>query len=306
MLCLSLLLPTSLYAFPTQNVRIVTNLPVGSAPDIFVRKLSTRLESHWKVPVIVENRPGGAGLVALDYFLRLPNDGHNIMFGDFGFWITTPILYDKEQLYQQMRPLTIAIKNPWVIVVPTNIKTLNDLKAKLQENPRFGSWGVGSGGHMCGQELSALFQIQTTHIPYKEYGNWFTDTSNGLLSFGCTSIGSSESWVSAGKLNLIATATNQRLTFNPNLQTIKEITGKHFETGEAWLAFATHVKVDDSKAIKLEQDLRTLTKSPEILSVIESIKSWPVVTTSSEMTKQRQSTLEQHQVLIKKFNITVN
>ena len=64
--------------YPNKPVKIVTNLPVGSAPDVFVRKLSQMLETHWKVPVTIENKPGGAGLVALEQYLRTPPNGHKI------------------------------------------------------------------------------------------------------------------------------------------------------------------------------------------------------------------------------------
>lgn len=306
MLWMGLMLGNLAQAFPTQPVKIITNLPAGSAPDIFARKLSGLLESHWKVPVLVENRPGGAGLVALHYFLRTPNDGHHIFFGDFGFWITMPLLYDKEHLFQQMRPLTVAYNSPWIIVAPPSVKNLADLRQKLRDNPKFGSWGVGSGGHVCGQELSALLKIPTTHVPYKEFGTWFTDTSNGLMSFGCTSVGSSESWIISGKLNYIATAANQRLSSFPNVPTLKELTGHHFESGEAWLAFSTHLKTDDARATKLEQDLRALSRSPEMLAMVQSIKGWPVSSTSAEMQRLRTITLDQYRVLIKKYNITIN
>jgi len=303
--CLALIFASYANAFPTQPVKIVTNLPVGSGPDVFVRKLGQLLELQWKVPVSIENKPGASGLIALDQYLKTPNNGHTIFYGDFGVFVTTPILFDKENLIQQIRALTIAYNSAWMIVTPSNIRNLQELQTALRQNPWFGSWGIGSGGHLCGQELSAVLKVSSTHVPYKEYGPWFVDTSNGLLAFGCTSVGSSESYFKSGKFNYVATTANQRDPAYPMVPTVKELTGHHFEAGEVFSAFYTHRSTSDSTAQQLENDLRKTIQSTEMVELVKTLRGYPVSNTSQEMTKLRDFKLKEYKQLIKKYNITV-
>jgi hypothetical protein len=304
--CLVLVFASYANAFPTQPVKIITNLPVGSAPDVFVRKLSQVLEAQWKVPVSVENKPGASGLIALDQYLKTPNNGHTIFYGDFGVFVTTPVLFDKENLIQQMRALTIGYNTAWVIVTPANIRNLQELQTALRQNPRFGSWGIGSGGHFCGQELSAVLQVPVTHVPYKDHGPWFVDTSNGLLAFGCTSVGSSEAYFKSGKFNYVAMAANQRDAAYPMVPTVKELTGHHFETGEVFSAFYAHRSTPDSTAQQLETDLRKAIQSTEMVELVKTLRGLPMSNTNQEMTKLRDLKVKEYKQLIKKYNITVD
>lgn len=298
--------PHDAQAFPDRPVTIVTNLSVGSGPDVFVRRLSLLLEAHWKVPVLVENKPGAAGIIALEHFLKMPPNGHYIFYGDNGIFVTTPILYNKENLIQRIQPLTIAYNSAWMIITPPDVKNFNDLKTKLRKNPKFGSWNVGSGGHLCGQELSALINVNATHVPYREHGTWFVDTVNGLMSFGCTSVGSSESYHRAGKLNYVATTAAQRDPAFPDVPTLRELTGRPFETGEVFSAFYTHTELDRQKASKLENDLRTFIQHPDIVNVVRTLRGMPASNNSAEMARLRNERVEQYKKIIKKYNITID
>lgn len=292
--------------YPSRPVKIVTNLPVGSGPDIFVRKLSQMLEATWKVPVTIDNKPGAAGLVALEQYLRNPANGYTVFYGDFGVFVTTPILYDKEHLIQQLKPVTVGYNSAWMIVTPASIRNFNDLKIKLSETPKFGSWGVGSGGHLCGQELSSVLQTTTIHVPYKDHGPWFADTSNGLLSFGCTSVGSSESYYRSGKFNYVATTANKRDPAYPDVPTVKELTGHTFEAGEVFSAFYIHAGVDDQISKKIERDLRAAIQHKDMVDLVKTLRGYPVSNSSEEMNKLRNDKVTEYKKLIKKYNISIN
>lgn len=298
-------LTASANTYPNHPVRIITNLPIGSAPDVFVRKLSQMLENHWQVPVVVDNRPGAAGLIALEQYLRQPANGHTIFYGDFGVFVTTPILYDKENLIQQLRAVTIGYNSVWMIVAPATIKNFKELTTKLAETPRFGSPGIGSPGHLCGQEISALLQISTTHVPYKDFSPWFIDTSNGLLTFGCTSVGSSESYFRTGKFNYVATTADYRDPAFPEVPTVRELTGQKFNTGEVFSAFYIHSQTDNTVANKLEKDLQTFIKHKDMVELVKSLRGYPISNSSAEMTRLRDHKVAEYKKLIKKYNITV-
>ena len=292
--------------FPSKPIRIITNLPVGSAPDVFVRKVANELEKKYSAGVVVENKPGGAGIIAIEHYLSLPADGYSILYADFGAVVAMPILYNREHLIEQLRTLTNSYVTRWIVVAPAKIKTIDDLRNALKENPRFGSWGVGSGGHLCGQEVSAMLGVQTDHIPYKEQGIWFIDIINGVLPFGCTSIGSSQSYQKSGRMSYIATTGSQRDVLYPNLPTIKELTNHVFQTGEVWAPFFVNKKINPVIADKLEKDLRTVIESDLLKEQAKVLGATAWAPSGPEMSREIEKETKIYKTLIKKFNITVN
>lgn len=292
--------------FPTKAIKIITNLPVGSAPDVYVRKVAVELESKVRQPVVVENKPGGAGLVALEHYLLQPADGHTLFFGDFGIFVVTPNLYNKDLLFGRIKPLTIGYIGRWIIVTPPNITNLAQLKQELRKNPNYGSWAVGSGGHICGAELTQLLGVNAQHVPYKEQTQWLADTSAGVFPFGCSSVGSTESLHKAGKLNYLAVADNRRDIYYPSLPTIKELTGYHFQAGEVWSAFYIHSSTDTEKAKLIENTLRDINRSHQIVNQVKNLKGFSADNSSREMEQLRKNNIDLYNTLLKKYNISVN
>lgn len=291
--------------FPTRPVKIVTNLPVGASPDVYARKMAQELEKKWGQPVIVENKPGGGGLVSLEYFLSQPADGHTIYFGDFGIFVSVPILYNKDYLFNQIKPSTVGFFTHWILITPPHITTLDQLKQELKKNPTYGSWGVGSGGHLCGAEISTVLGIETQHVTYKEISVWLTDIANGTLPFGCSSIGTTESFYKAGKLNYLAVADTKRDRYYPSLPTISELTGHSFQTGEIWSAFYVNVKTDVRKTKIIEEAIREANRSTQMIDVVTNLKGVPSDNSSKEMGQVRKKSIDTYRRLIKKYNITI-
>jgi len=304
----SLALNFTVYAkedFPNKPIKIITNLPVGSAPDVYVRKLAAELELKIQQPVIVDNKPGGSGLVAFDYYLSQPADGHTLFFGDFGVFVITPILHKKDALISQIKPLTIGYFARWIIVTPPNITSLGQLKQELKKNPNYGSWAVGSGGHICGAELAQLLGVDAQHVPYRDQNQWLADTSAGVFPFGCSSVGSTESLYKSGKLNYLAVADNHKDPYYTSLPTLKELTGHHFQTGEVWAAFYIHNSVDSSKSLVIENAIREINRSPHMVNQIKNLKALPADISSKELEQLRKNNIDVYKILLKKYDINI-
>jgi tripartite-type tricarboxylate transporter receptor subunit TctC len=292
--------------FPSKPIKIITNLPIGSGPEVFVRKVANELEKKYSIAVTVENKPGGAGIIAIEHYLSLPADGHSILYTDFGAVVAMPILYNREHQIEQLRALTNTYVTRWIIVAPSKIKTIDDLRNALKESPRYGSWGVGSGGHLCGQEISTILGIKTDHVPYKDQGVWYVDMMNGILPFGCTSIGSSQSYQKSGKMSYIATTGMQRDILYPDLPTIKELTNHVFQTGEVWSPLFVNKKVNSIIADKLEKDLRDIIDSDGLKEQAKVLGAAVWAPSGIEMSQEIEKKTKVYKTLIKKYNITVN
>ena len=294
-------------AFPSKTVKIVTNLPVASAPDIIVRKMSKHLTDKWNVPVIIENKPGGGGVVALEYYLNnLYSDNHAILMLDSGAHTTMPLLYHKEKEINQLKLIWPQYAKYWAVVTPSSIKNWKDLQLSANNNTFYGSWGVGSMGHMCGAEIAQILKINDEHVGYRELGLLFGDLANHLLSYSCSTIGSSEQYVKSGKLNLVAITAPARDPEYPNIPTLKELTGQDFKVEGGYVVFFTHINTSKDTKNKLAQAIREVLERPDVSN---SIKSMARGTTWSGTAEQfeinRQQTILTYRELITKFGITV-
>jgi tripartite-type tricarboxylate transporter receptor subunit TctC len=299
----TLALAASVHAQP---VRIVTNIPVGSAPDTVARKLADVLSTKWKTTVIVENRTGAAGVIALEYYLSEPADGSTILMLDSGAWSTMPILYNKEDKLARLAPLTPLYSNDWVVVANNKIRTLDELRAAVRAKPFYGSWGIGSAGHLCGIEVARVLGVPATHVPYKEYGQWFADIVNGEVPFSCSSIGSTEQYRNSGKLNWLALTSDRRDAGFTDLPTTREYFGPTFYMSGGYITFFIHDAAPSTKIRMMRNDIAQTMRGPDMREATQAVrgKVWPG--TTDEFTQFISKTIEYNRSLIKKYDIRVN
>ena len=249
--------------FPSRDVKIITSLPAGSGPDILLRTITNQLSAKWKTTVVTENKPGGAGAIGLLAYNKEMPDGYAIYYSDSSVMISYPTLYNNQEIIKNIKPLTPVTQN---------------------YNPIFGSWGVGSAGHMLGLEVSDFLNIKPTHVPYREYGQWYTDTSSGSLSFGFSTIASSTAMEQAGKIKYFAYAGPTRHPDFPNVPTLRELTKHQFGYTTAWVAFFINKNVPQEIVTKLSQDLVDVMTNNTVKLQLKKLKynPWQVSTTEFE------------------------
>lgn len=268
--------------YPTKTVKIVMGLPVGSAPDTVARKMAVQLSKQWNVSVVVENRPGASGIVGLDYFVKEPADGHTIYFADWSQVIHGPLFHKRLELLDKITPVSGVYTLSVVIVGPRNKNTLVALNDALKSKPQFGSWGVGSWGHLCGAEIAGKLKVDAEHIAYKDFGPWFTDISNSELSFSCISFGSSESYEKGKRISYIAVATNTRDPAFPEVPTVKEVLGFSLDTQRAWLAMYVHSNTNNQLVQKISTDIKTALQDSQVRATISQVHGQPWMISNQE------------------------
>ena len=289
-----------------QPVKIVSNLPVGSAPDTMARKLAEIVGAKLNMPIVIDNRPGAAGVVALEYYLNEPADGNTILMLDGGAWSTMPILFNKEDKFARLQTLTPLYSNDWVLIANSRIKTLDDLRAAIKAKPFYGSWGVGSAGHFCGIEVARVLGVTVTHIPYKEYGQWFADVANGELAYSCSSIGSTEQYRNSGKLNWLALTSPERDSGFPTVPTAREFLGSKFQMNSAFIAFFIHNDAPSSKVKLIQSEFARALQTPEMRDALKFVRGKSWTGTHDEFDRFILKTITDNRQLIKQADIRVN
>jgi tripartite-type tricarboxylate transporter receptor subunit TctC len=230
-------------AYPAKPVRIVVPSSAGGATDTFARALAPRLAQAWGQPVVIENRPGANQIIGSETVSKSAPDGYTLLVSEASSFVMNPHLY-KKLPYDALRgftPITALVRFPWVLAVHPSVpaNTFRELVALAKAQPgklSYGSFGLGSSGHISVDYLKRLLELDIVHVPYKGGGPAVADLLAGQISMIMVTPLLVEPHARAGKLKLIAAATAKRIERLPDLPTIAESGVPGYEAG-TWLAF---------------------------------------------------------------------
>lgn len=218
--------------YPAKPVTIFTAFAPGSGPDAVLRIVGEKLGKAWNQRVLVENRPGGGGFIAIDAVKGKPADGYTLLQLDSEHLAALPHLYKSRgfETLKTFEPVAILFRTPFMLAVAADSKwkTVADVVAAAKAEPgkvTYGSWGVGSPGHLGGEELQMRTGTEMQHVPYREVSQLFTSVGAGDVSWSFGSIPSSQGAFKAGKIRYLAVAAPKRLAQMPEVPTMAEAGG---------------------------------------------------------------------------------
>jgi len=180
-------------------------------------------------------------------------------------------LYNKPEVLADIEPLTSQNMASMMLIVSPKIKDFADLKDKYKKNPVFASGGNGSPMHLEGLELSSLLKIEGTHVPYKEIGAMWVDTSNGLVPFTFATIGSSQQLEAGGKLKYLAYTSEFRHPDYLHVPTLNELTGQNRNSIRAWVVFYIKKAAPSDVKAKLAKDIGDVMQTAEMQTMLKTM-----------------------------------
>lgn len=215
--------------YPSRPVTIIVPFPPGGSSDIVMRIASQKASESLKQPIIIENRPGGAGNVAAVTIKHATPDGYLLMMGHTGTHAINPTLYtnlnfDPVKDFQPIVPL-ISFNNILLVPEGSPVKSVKDLVALAKSKPEglsYASQGVGTGGHLLGVLLAKHAGIKLLHVPYRGIAPAAVDAVAGRVDMLFSSYLSSASYIEGGKLRMVAIAGSERHPGIPNVPTMAE------------------------------------------------------------------------------------
>jgi tripartite-type tricarboxylate transporter receptor subunit TctC len=226
--------------YPTRPVRIVVALSAGSQTDILARMLARSLSDQWHQPVIVDNRPGGAGGIAGGILVNSAPDGHTLMMYSDGHAVNAalnPELLPFDTLRDIARVSKVASSPSILVVAPTlGPKSVKELVALGRSKPTrltFGSAGIGGGLHFSSELFCAAAGFQAVHVPYKGTPEALADTMTRRVDFMFSSPGPALPLLKSGRILALAVSTSHRSAVLPDVPTVAESGMPGFEY-ELW------------------------------------------------------------------------
>jgi tripartite-type tricarboxylate transporter receptor subunit TctC len=300
-------------SFPTKPVTIVTAFPAGSGPDAVLRQVSEKLSKLWGQPVLINNKPGGGGFIAIEASQRAPADGNTLIQLDSEHLAALPLLY-KAKGYVTLNnfdPVAPLFRTPFFVAVPTDSKWQNmkDLIAAAKAAPgkvNYGSWGIGSPGHLGAEQLELLSGIEMTHVAYREMSQLFTSIGSSELQWSFGSLPSSQGIYKAGKLRYIAVAAAKRVTQMPSVPTMAESGGPAgFEVNSFVSLLAPKGIAADVKA-KIHADVLKVLADPEVKAKFDTFAFETITWTPEQIRSNAQAKGKIYEELVRRKNISLD
>ena len=252
--------------YPNQLVRIVVPFSAGSQSDILARAYADKLQQRWKQDVIVENRPGLAGVASV---AKAPNDGYTLVMVSNGHTVigllNTALTFDP---VKDFTPVAHIATIPGIMVVPPDggPKTVADLIARAKGNPgslNYASAGLGSASSIGAELLKSIAGIDLVHVPFRGLPDAQTSVMRGDSVLFMTFFSAGGDLVQAGKLRAIAVTTSKRLAALPDVPTMQEA-GLSEYSYEPWFGLLAPVGTNTAILQKVNAEISAISKLPDI------------------------------------------
>jgi tripartite-type tricarboxylate transporter receptor subunit TctC len=230
---------SSLAAFPDKPIKVLIGYAPGGSTDVVARLLAPKLGEKLGQPIIIENKPGGAGDFAAEVMLQAPADGYTLMMSTVALHAINPGLFkQKFDPINDFTPVAFVCSYPMIMIASpqTTFKSLAELKSFSASTPAFySSSGVGSPGHLSAELLRNRANVNLTHVPYKGGAPSTLAIMSGEAQLNFATLPAVVPQIRGGKVRAVALASKARNPAVPDVPTMAEWGVNEFEVG-TWSA----------------------------------------------------------------------
>lgn len=289
-------------AYPNKPIRYVVGGSVGGGADSLARTIGQKLTQQWGQQVIVDNRPGGGGIVASEIVAKSPRDGYTLLMA-FTSHVTNSSLYPKLS-YDPVRdfaPVTLVATIPNILVVHPSaaVDSVPALVALAKTKQlSFASTGSGASTHLAGVLFGHMTGIKLLHVPYKGAGPAITALLAGETDMMFATMLSMLPQVRSGKLRALAVTGARRSAAAPELPTISEAGVRGYEAN-AW--FATFVSAGTPSALiqRLNEQIVRILTAPDVRDRLAAQGAEALTSTPEELGRYTRAEMQRWQRAIR-------
>jgi putative tricarboxylic transport membrane protein len=275
--------PVQAQDYPTRPVTIVVPLAAGSGMDSLVRLYAEKLQVALGKPVVVDNRPGAALMLAAAAVATAPADGYTLLVSTSSAMAINPVLYKKVN-YDHVKdfvPISFYVKSPFILVVnpdlpaksvPELIKHLKDSKSPLS----YSSPGAGVAQHLSIEYMKKRFDLDITHVPYKNTPQSIQDIAAGHVQLGFAEAGASLPLIRDGKLRALAVSATTRIPSLPDVPPFAEAAKAPDFEAVSWHILFAPAATPKPIIERLHTEMKKIMADPEMIRLTEKIGLLPV------------------------------
>src|SRR5262245_40808480 len=265
-------------SYPSRPVTIIVSLAAGTGMDTLVRLYGGKLSQRLGQPVVIDNRPGGAGVVAGETIAKGPADGYTLAVATSAIMAIRPTLF-KSRPFDPLTdfvPISHYVKSPFVFIVTPSlpIRTVPEFIKYAKQRPgelSYSSSGIGGAPHLTAELLKQKFGFDMTHVPYRNSPQSIADVAAGHVAASIAEAGASLPLIKDGKLRALAVTSATRFPMLPDVPPLAEAVGVPDLEAVSWhVIFARH---DTPRDIvnRLNGEMKRIMATPEMRQKILNI-----------------------------------
>jgi tripartite-type tricarboxylate transporter receptor subunit TctC len=264
--------------YPTKSITLVVPLAAGTGMDSIARLYGEQLSHTLGKPVVVDNRPGAAMMLALTALARAQPDGYTLGVATSGPLATNPVLYKKIDYDpdKDFTPIALYVKSPFVLVVnpALPVRSVPELikLAKESASPlTYSTPGVGLMQHLSVEFMKQRFGFEATHVPYRNTPSSVTDIVAGHVAFGFAEAGASVPLIKEGKLRAIAVSSKTRLPILPDVPSFSEASGADDYEAVSWHVLLAPAATPGSVIARLHAEMKRIMANPDMAKRVSEL-----------------------------------
>lgn len=299
-------------SFPNKPIRIIPFGEAGGPPDVLARVFGERMTRSWGQPVVVETKPGAAGMLAADAVAKAAPDGHTLLFTISHTQAILPYLqkvpYDPVADFQPLSP--VAIGGP-VLIVRADSPCSNIAEyvswAKVKGRLTCGSWGQGTAAHLYTELLKSQTGVNIDHVPYKGQGPSHIDLMGGVLDSAWANPATAKS-LQAGegnrpKVKILGITGSRRVATLPGAATFAEQGFKGGYELDSWFGFLAPARTPRAVVDRVVAKLHETVAEPDVATRLIDYGLQPLTSTPEEFAALQRTDLPLWGALVKASGI---
>lgn len=300
----------SAYPLPDLPVRIIVPATSGGTTDIIARVVARHLQDSLRVPVMVDNRAGGGGIIGAQALLVAKPDGHTILFVPSAFGVRSAI--DRSVRFDAARDFAgigLLAKAPSFLVVSATLgakstQQLVDLGKSRPEGLSFGSAGIGSTAHLHGALFARMAGFEAQHVPYRGTPEAINDVIGGRLAYAFAPAPNVLSLAKSGQLLVLGSTAPSGRQFVPEVQMLPQAGVAGYD-GEDWFAALAPAKTPPAVLRRLSTELAKILAMPDVRDTLVRSGAEPASSTPEEMDALLKAYIAKTRKLAESMNVTM-
>lgn len=251
--------------FPNHGLTIIVPFTPGSGSDASARFYGEELAKHFGQPVVVENRPGGNGIIGIQALQHAPADGYTILLASNSPMSVNPLVlknlpYDPVRDFRPIAGISRNM-NVFLVSVESPLSTIGDLVAAAKKRGPLNVGTYSAGYHLAAEWFANLAGIQLANIPYKGQAPIMTDVIGNRLDAAVVDTGGALTLLKQGKVRALAVSGERRHPELPDVPTVKE-SGYGDYVQYSWVSFYVHAGTPDAIATRLADAMQAVLHTP--------------------------------------------
>jgi tripartite-type tricarboxylate transporter receptor subunit TctC len=299
--------------YPDKPVKIILPFPTGTGPDTVMRLVAERLAKIWGQQVIIDNRAGANGWLAMEAAKRSPADGYTLLQSDAPPLTVAPHLWKKLPYdpVKDFEPISGLYRTYYFVTVAADSKwnTVGDLIQAAKAKPEalnYGSSGVGGNLHLGGAMMEKAAGVKMTHIPFKETPQIYVSINSGDINWAVGTASTTQPLLKAKKIKYLAITAPRRSTLFPDVPTVAESQGPANYELQTWVGLYGPAGIPKAIVTKVNADVNKVLQDPDVRAQLNAVGFETLVQSPTEMAELARKDSAAYKEVVKDLNVSLD